>query len=94
MVLKIELLPSSIARRLLFFMVARLIVGVAALFVLFFVHLLWGLLLFAAWLLLTVGYYFYLHRLALAVFLLASKAAETVQGQPVGRAAPSPETIT
>lgn len=82
--LKLELRPVSSANKLLFFMVARLISGVAALFVLLFVHLLWGLFLLALWLLLTVGYYFHLHRLALAVFSLASAVADQAQQQPGG----------
>ena len=59
------------ANRLLFFMIARFICGAASLFVLLFVHIIAGLVLLGVYSLLTVGYYFYLYRLALAVFLLA-----------------------
>lgn len=82
--LKLELRPVSSANKFLFFMVARLISGAAALFVLLFVHLLWGFLLLALWLLLTVGYYFHLHRLALAVFSLVSAVVDQAQQQPEG----------
>lgn len=61
-------------------MVVRLISGAAAFFVLLFVHVVAGLALLAFWLLLTVGYYFYLHRFALAVFLLAQQAMEKAEG--------------
>lgn len=76
--LSLKLQPSSLANKFLFFMASRLFVGVAAFFVLFFVHIVYGALLLVLYVLLTVGYYFYLHRLALAVFLLAQRAVSAV----------------
>lgn len=70
--LKVELKPSVLASRLLFFMLARLIGGAVSIFVLLFVHFWVGVGLVVLYLFLSVGYYFYLYRLALSVFLLAA----------------------
>ena len=62
------------------------------LFAAFWFSLLFGivlaLVLLVLWGLVSIGYFFYLHRLALAVFSLASQALESSEpprGQPVGR---------
>ncbi len=72
--LKLELVPSSLANRLLFFMLARLVSGAAAFIVFLFINMIWGGVLLAVFLLVSVGYYMYLHRLALTIFLLAQQA--------------------
>lgn len=89
--LRLELVPSSLARKLMFFMLARSVGGVAAALVFLFFSIPVGLLLLICWLLLSVGYFFYLYRLALSVFLLAARAFEAAPGQPVGRDAPAPD---
>lgn len=66
-------------------MLARLIGGVSSIFVLLFVHFWVGVGLVVFYLLLSVGYYFYLYRLALSVFLLAA-SVQPLAGKPVGRA--------
>lgn len=78
--LKLELVPSSLANRLLFFMLVRLIGGAAALFVILFLSFWVGVALLVVYVLLSIGYYFYLHRLALAVFLLAARAEAEAEG--------------
>lgn len=84
--LKLKLRPSTLAARLLFFMLARLISGAAALFVFLFVHFWVGLFLLLVWLLFSVGYYFYLHRLALAVFMIADGQQSAPAGATEGPA--------
>ena len=91
--LKLELVPSSLARKLMFFMLARSIGGAAAVLVFLFFSIPLGLLLLLCWVLFSVGYFFYLHRLALSIFLLAARASEPAGGQPVGRPEPAQETI-
>lgn len=91
--LKLELVPSSLAHRLIFFMVSRAICAAASFIVFFFFSIQVGLVLLLLWVLLSVGYFFYLHRVALAVFLLAARAAEQLPaGEPGGPArAAAPE---
>lgn len=55
-------------------MLARLISGAAAFIVFLFINMIWGGVLLAVFLLVSVGYYMYLHRLALTIFLLAQHA--------------------
>lgn len=90
--LKLELLPSSLANRLLFFMLARWIGGVTAVLVFLFVHFWAGVFLLVGYLLLSIGYYFYLHRLALAIFLLA-RSAQAAPEQPAGEARRAPAAV-
>lgn len=90
--LKLELVPSSLARKLMFFMLARSVGGAAAVLVFLFFSVSLGLLLLLCWVLLSVGYFFYLYRLALSIFLLADRASEPAGGQPVGRPGLAPET--
>lgn len=91
--LKLELVPSFLARKLMFFMLARSISGTAAVLVFLFVNILVGIALLLCWVLVSVGYFFYLHRLALSIFLLAARASEPAGGQPVGRPGPAQETV-
>lgn len=55
-------------------MLARLVSGAAAFIVFLFINMIWGGVLLAVFLLVSVGYYMYLHRLALTIFLLAQHA--------------------
>lgn len=91
--LKLELRPSFLANRLLFFMLARWIGGIVSVFVLIFVHLWAGAVLLVGYFLLSIGYYFYLHRLALAIFLLAdaSRSAPLPPAGPARRASAAAE---
>lgn len=68
--LKLELRPSSLANKLLFWMVLRAVL-LAAAFVSFFLVPSLAVFLFLLWALSAAGYYFSIHRLALAVFTLA-----------------------
>lgn len=68
--LKLELRPSSLANKLLFWMVLRAVLLAAALISLFLFPALTVFLL-VLWVLAAAGYYFSIHRLALAIFTIA-----------------------
>lgn len=92
--LNLELRPVSLANKLLFWMVLKAVLLASAVLSLFLAPLVVLVVLLVFYALSCVGYYFSVHRLSLAVFLLAAKATETAEGQPVGRPPSSPEVIT
>lgn len=65
------------------FHVLRSCLLVAVILAGFLLPTIWGLVALVAYVLVTVGYFFYVQRLVLCIFTLAQKAEEA--GQPVGR---------
>ena len=88
--LNLKLVPSSIAKSFVLFLVLRSCSLVVAVLAVLLLPVLFGVVSVVVYALMQVGFCFYLYRLVLCVFTLAAKAAEG-EGQPVGRPSLSPE---
>lgn len=85
--LQLKLVPSSLARRFVCFLVLRSCALVAAIICVLLLPVVFGVVSVVVFALVQVGFYFYVQRLVLCIFTLAQKAEEA--GQPVGRPASS-----
>lgn len=83
--LQLKLVPSAVARRFVLFLSLRPVLLVAALVAALVFPALWGVVFLVLYVLVQVGYCFYVQRLVLCIFTLAQKVEEA--GQPVGRPA-------
>lgn len=90
--LKLELRPSSLANKLLFWMVSRIVVLAAFFLALLFTSFVVSVALLVLYVLATVGYYFSVHRLALAVFTIACESSGGA-ARRAPAAAPAPAEV-
>lgn len=81
--LSLKLSPSGVANKFVLFLVLRGVSLISAILCVFLFPVVVGVLAVVVFVLVQVGYYFYVQRLVFCVFSLAQRAEEA--GQPVGR---------
>lgn len=86
--LKLELQPVSLANKLLFWMVLRAVLLAGVFISVFLAPVILTIAVLVFYGLSSIGYYFAVHRLALAVFTLACGGGEARRASPAAVSAP------